>query len=308
MSYSTADEKYRKYQWLVRTDPSNRLYERKLQKYKNLASKNIQKGGNGNNSNPFAEPMTPDNNAQTNPLPSNDNVPVTGRTSELLSKINNMIAYSQQNGAGKKSSHGNKSKSFRDKTQVKGYRNMVGGDGDVSIVNANPGSFDIEKAFAGLPKPKKEYVEGEQKRIFSEIVKSIEQLNTAKTTAESNEESIKTELQQLKTQHQELSEAKAQLDQEASSLKATDAQQKAQIEQLQRDAGTKLAELNAKQTQLQSQLVEKNKISANAITVVSGLTEEYAKLVNQFDKQSKEYDEGIAQLKAKLTEIGITFA
>jgi hypothetical protein len=137
MSYSTVNDKYRKYTDLLRNAPSNSLYMRKLQKYKTLLSKNAQMGGNGSYSNPFAEPMSDTNvnkslNNKTN-------------TSELINKIHNMVAHIQQTnameGGGRggrallgKASQGKGSgyksgKNTRSKTQVKGSRVMVGGAG-----------------------------------------------------------------------------------------------------------------------------------------------------------------------------------
>ncbi|VBB18479.1 hypothetical protein YASMINEVIRUS_942 [Yasminevirus sp. GU-2018] len=127
MSYSTPSEKYRKYRDLLQDDPHNEVYSRKLTKYGNMLKKS-QKGGNLLDQILTNTPQVNDVPATNEPV-SNADASGSGskaKTENLIRKINDMVAYAQENGMSggskKRSTHGSGSGS-----RVKGYRQMVGG-------------------------------------------------------------------------------------------------------------------------------------------------------------------------------------
>ena len=90
MSRHTVDEKYKKYLGLLQKEPLNTLYKRKLQKYKAMSSKSVQRGGKGS-----------------------DQSSGHNSTSDLINKITNMLAQQNRPSTGTKDSR-------KHKTYIKG--------------------------------------------------------------------------------------------------------------------------------------------------------------------------------------------
>lgn len=157
MSYSTPSEKYRKYSALMRENPHNNLYARKLTKYKNMLAKTQKTSQNQKGGTSIIDQIFPNSPSPgSNPEYQYDNVSITNKlngmiaqsnsnanansnvnfnsnsksgnvtTDALVKKINDMVVYAQelgQHGGAKKTTHDAHKKVNR----VKGYRKMVGG-------------------------------------------------------------------------------------------------------------------------------------------------------------------------------------
>lgn len=104
MSNSLVNEKYRKYAELLRRDPMNSMYARKLNKYRTMAINLTQRGGNAG----IVEPDNVSSAAGT-------------ETNDLVNKINAMLAYAK---GGARQSTGTRRVETK---KVKGYRDMSGG-------------------------------------------------------------------------------------------------------------------------------------------------------------------------------------
>ena len=117
MSFSSANEKYRKYENLLYKDPTNSLYKRKLQKYKLVASQSYNHTGG----NSYIQGYKNEN-----------------KTRDLIGKIQNLLSRVQQNpsdmnGGSRKNISTNSHKA----SQVKGYRTMRGGTNVDDIIAKN---------------------------------------------------------------------------------------------------------------------------------------------------------------------------
>jgi len=126
MSYSTASEKYRKYETLLRNDPSNSVYSRKLAKYGAMLSKKNQMGGNHQ-----AHHQNIKDQGLSNTPPPGTNYSQSGASSSKLTKnINDMIAYAQEKSleGGTKKPTLSKSNTNKQTTSIKGHRQMTGGE------------------------------------------------------------------------------------------------------------------------------------------------------------------------------------
>lgn len=345
MSYSTADEKYRKYEGLLRKDPSNTLYKRKLQKYKTLSSKVAQRGGNGSNSNPFAEPVTPIPQPKDNQPKANNPVNSQAKTSDLVNKIHNMLAYAQQNGASMEGGSGSKSGkkkgtgsdgSKKHKTQVKGYRNMVGG-----VIDFDGDDFDPDTKIATLgitaPAKKLDALTAEQTLAAQKILAGVTGLSTAKGELEQQIVVLKRQLAEAGSEKDRLAEELRVVKEELAALQvaheqlgtasgSADEQQKLKIQQLMEKVSEHERELEARARKLQEQLeaaelketqhaaqlealtlkLEQTKTRANA--VIDKMTTQQKTLVSDYDKQAQMYTASMATLKERLAALGVTIA
>jgi hypothetical protein len=144
MSVSIANRKYRKYENLIKADPKNEKYKHKMEKY----TKMIQTGGTSIPhqmqqyvQQPVQQSVQPvqqyaqqpvQQYAQQPPMPTMagnndyglDRLRGNPETADLLKKIQNIVDHSNNSkmiGGSKKHHHS--------KSKVKGYRNMIGGDG-----------------------------------------------------------------------------------------------------------------------------------------------------------------------------------
>ena len=296
MSYSTADEKYRKYAELLRSEPSNSLYKRKLQKYRTLASKTTQRGGNAPN--PFAEPLSSSKDIVSSSRNNrNDHVDSRARTNELVSKIQNMLAYAQvaqtQTGAGKKKKH---------RTQTKGYRNMVGGvDLDFSADGTISNSAQVLQDAKHNQSADFGRFKEAQKQTSQQIVSGVEKLIAAKKEADTKVVRLEAELADLQGQladvNRQMSDIEDQLAEKNGELvqlttakeqleKALDVantgsqqgmdQLRQQLEDLQQKAAAREEALAAEIAKLERQLAE-------ATNKANGLDDDTAKLRAQID-------------------------
>lgn len=140
MSVSIANRKYRKYENLIKADPKNEKYKHKMEKY----TKMIQTGGTTIPhqmqpsvqqyaqqyvaQQPMQMPMQPPVQQQPTTAGNDeyglDRLRGNPQTADLVKKIQKIIDYSDRSGmtGGSKKHHNSKSK-------VKGYRNMIGGNG-----------------------------------------------------------------------------------------------------------------------------------------------------------------------------------
>lgn len=339
MSYSTADEKYRKYEGLLRKEPSNSLYKRKLEKYKALSAKSSQRGGNGSNpnQNPFAEPITPPNDTKHDSLAKSQSQAKTG---DLVNKIHNMLAYAQQNGATMEGGAKKRSNESKDpkkhKTQVKGYRDMVGGVIDFGAPDFDP---NTQIALLNVKKPAqnlKELTETQtllSKKILasvgtlstskSDLEREIERLKALVTSTGTEKEKIQLELNAKIEELRVLQEAHDEL---VKTGKGADLEQKKRIEELLAAAeeqkklleaetkkleealeAAKLKEQeHAQAVQILEQKIETIGTQANA--VIDKMTLEQNALTEDFDKQAKMYTDSMADLTQKLAALGIKIA
>jgi len=132
MSVSIANRKYRKYENLIKADPKNEKYKHKMEKY----TKMIQTGGTAiphqmqpsvqqyAAQQPMQMPMQQQPTMAGNDEYGLDILRGNPQTADLVKKIQKIIDYSDKSGmtGGSKKHHHSKSK-------VKGYRNMIGGNG-----------------------------------------------------------------------------------------------------------------------------------------------------------------------------------
>jgi chromosome segregation ATPase len=114
MSRHTVDEKYKKYLGLLQKEPLNTLYKRKLQKYKAMASKSVQRGGMGS-----------DQNSKRN------------STSDLINKITNMLAQQNRPSTGTKDSR-------KHKTYIKGGADGEGEEKKEILIDFSDAGFNAE--------------------------------------------------------------------------------------------------------------------------------------------------------------------
>lgn len=177
----TISNKLDKYQALLNSNPNNNTYKYKVQKYSYLT----QKGGTNAVNNPLQN-TTP--SGKTMPqLGSND-----ARTEELVSKIREMIDYTQQNtmrgGDRKKKSQYEKSN-----TRVKGFRVMKGGDvtwRDITIADR----------FVNYESTKPESVTDYNENRRNTIIEAIKSLKEKSTVSDSETDKLKKQIDDLQTQ------------------------------------------------------------------------------------------------------------
>lgn len=145
MSYSTPNEKYRKYEELLSNNPNNETYKRKVHKYRALSLKmngSIQIGGNTQSNEEFKfdalremAGQQPLNQKQYmgNTKSDGDNRSRLNST-ELVKKINNLVAYAQETGMQMDGGANKKNKNTQNKTtSIKGYRLLGGGSENETI-------------------------------------------------------------------------------------------------------------------------------------------------------------------------------
>jgi len=114
MSRHTVDEKYKKYLGLLQKEPLNTLYKRKLQKYKAMSSKSVQRGGMGS-----------------------DQSSGHNSTSDLINKITNMLAQQNRPSTGTKDSR-------KHKTYIKGGAEKGEEEKKEAGIDFGADVFDIE--------------------------------------------------------------------------------------------------------------------------------------------------------------------
>lgn len=217
MSYSTPDEKYKKYSTLSRENPHNELYSSKLTKYKNMLAKIHKKTQNEDpqsfyqncgNPNVFTTNTTNESNTQNK---SNSNINNQMTTNDLIKKMNELIARAQEIGqrngtkkfiadvldAHKKSIHG------------KGYRKMFGGNPSDSIVLQNAqddlqrhGEI-VEKVVSGVKSLKEQNTKLETvarfyRDRFKHLITNAEQIRDEINTKENQIQNIRDEIVLMK--------------------------------------------------------------------------------------------------------------
>jgi hypothetical protein len=327
MSYSQANEKYRKYEALVRADPSNSINKRKLEKYRSMAQR-LGKGQRGGN-NQFVDLYTPKDTDNQPALQSlSQNVSQNASTEDLVNKIHQMLEYtkqktSMQGGSGKESG----------KTQIKGHRNMTGG---LVIPDFSVKIDDMDKAVeaSGLAKPTKDLLtlKTTQTKAIQGITQGVDALKKERDSLKALLEEKKGELVQAQTKEKSNNDELARVKHELELLREAleklrntkgrgDASIDARLDSLLREIEAKTKEIEVKEKLLQqaklNNEIEKRKllqtikeleaklarIDANARAYVTGLDAQHTKDVESYESIIKMYEESMTDLAHRYPEL-----
>jgi hypothetical protein len=319
MSYSQANEKYRKYEALVRADPSNSINKRKLEKYRSMTQRLGQRGGNNQGvANQFVDLYTPKDTASQN-----------ASTEDLVNKIHQMLEYAKQSppmqgGSGKESG----------KTQIKGHRNMTGGlkmPGDFSAE-----LFLVDEAVktSELTKPTKDLLtlKTTQTKAIQGITQGVDALKRERDNLKVLLEEKKGELAQTQTKEKsnndELERVKYELELLRQALEKLrnakgngDASIDARLDSLVREIEAKTKEIQEKERLLQqaklNNEIEKRKllqtikeleaklarVDANTRAYITGLDAQHTKDIQSYESMIKMYEESMTDLARRYPEL-----
>ena len=315
MSYSQANEKYRKYEALVRADPSNSINKRKLEKYRSMTQRLGQRGGNNQatiGANKYVDLFTPKDSDKPN-------ASKTSSTDDLVNKIHQMLEYAKQKNSMQGGS-GSDSGKASGKTQIKGHRNMTGGV--ITIPDFNKTDFDVEKAIASTGLSKLKYTIDSVKAVQSAATENISQgmhalkqknavLEAKITALEDMIVSLQKNIDSLTDQLTKLKQALSELEKFIERTKPDEAQQnnpdtekelelikliKAKIEELQAEKAQK----QKQQSELNSNLESYKK---NAESYIKQLAEKHTDLTGQYNELVTAYEQSMKNLKQEHEEL-----
>ena len=289
MSFSSANEKYRKYENLLYKDPTNALYKRKLQKYKLVASHSYNHTGG----NSYIQGYKNEN-----------------KTRDLIGKIQNLLSRVQQNPSDMNGGYRkNNSTNSHKASQVKGYRTMRGGTDvtDETIADQKNVATDILKRVQGFVKDNNELKEklrvseaalvakqlaytalvGERDKLIADVARLKDELEKLKLANTAGTTDFKIEIDRLKEeslkQLGELTKEIADLSAQIGSLKTNIAQIQAEnvklredilkAESEKNDANNKLTELTKNYDESQRLLKESFELTGSTLTdILKALT------------------------------------
>ena len=308
MSYSTPSEKYRKYKDLLRDDPHNEVYSRKLMKYGNMVKKS-QKGGNLLDQILPNTPQFDDVPATKEPVPNTDASGSNGskaKTENLVRKINDMIAYAQENGmtggTKKRSAHGSGSGS-----RVKGYRQMVGGAREVpaqiqAAMDKLKQSMGETEIIQGVSLLKEKAVKSTQEAIdlkarVDSLTAQLEAIQQEKQSADENIGTKEKSLGELEEAYKALRTA---IELGNGLTKEQDVEKAKEILRLSKEEITKLKEEIAR---LKEQADKEKETIAQLTAELKKATDDLQELEGVHDATIKGYEEVVTEYDKKYKEL-----
>jgi hypothetical protein len=307
MSYSRANEKYRKYEELHRQYPQNGVYTRKLDKYRRLTMKLSQSGGKLNNQ------VKNRNTNNTNNTNTNTN---GGSTSEIIAKIHNIIAYSkdaENSKSSKNSKQSGGSKTSKPKgsgTRIKGHRVMSGGNpyGETEFASENQDLIErLRKAreqlnqFKSFDLPKK-ITEGVQK-LNQNIETVTRQKDEAVALVETEREQTNEKIKEATRLKEEALRQKQEVEVEKEKLE----QEKQESEREQKKMLDELYLLRARSSASKSTVMANASLAATLKSELSELEAAYKKFVTEIGKDEDngiDYGDNKDKIKQEIREIG----